>query len=220
MFHVKVCGITSVADARAAADAGADAIGLNFFPPSPRYVELRRARHIVQTLPAGVLKVGVFVNSPIAEVCTAVDLLQLDLAQLHGDEGPEFIAQLGGRPVMRAFRLESGRRGGIADYLDRCRELGCLPRMVLIDAFKKGQYGGTGVQADWTLLSGQRDEIGDVPFVLAGGLNATNVAAAIEMVRPAAVDTASGVESRPGQKSPQLVKAFVAAAKQAFALLV
>jgi phosphoribosylanthranilate isomerase len=219
MFRVKVCGITSVADARAAADAGADAIGLNFFPPSPRYIELRRARHIVQTLPAGLLKVGVFVNSSIAEVCAAVDLLQLDLAQLHGDEAPEFISELGGRPVIRGFRLESGL-GGIGNYLNRCRLLDCLPCMLLIDAFKKGEYGGTGECADWKLLAGARPEFGGLPVVLAGGLTPRNVAAAIEMVRPAAVDTASGVESRPGQKSPQLVRAFVAAAKQAFAQLV
>ena len=172
-----------MADARAAADAGADAIGLNFFPPSPRYIELRRARHIVETLPSGVLKVGVFVNSSIAEVCAAVDLLKLDLVQLHGDEGPEFIARLEGRPVMRAFRMESGLQD-LADYLDRCRQLDCLPRMVLIDAFKKGQYGGTGERADWALLSLERDAVGDVAMVLAGGLNPTNVAAAIDVVRP------------------------------------
>jgi len=216
MFRVKVCGITSVADAQSAADAGADAIGFNFFPLSPRYIELRRARQIVEVLSPGVLKVGVFVNSPIAEIRAAIELLHLDLVQLHGDEEPEFIAKLEGRPVMRAFRVEAGL-AGLKDYLSRCQKLACLPRMVLVDAYKKGAYGGTGETTDWKLLSGERKEVRELPLVLAGGLTPRNVAAAIATVRPAAVDTASGVELRPGQKSPQLMQAFVSAAKQAFA---
>jgi phosphoribosylanthranilate isomerase len=118
---------------------------------------------------------------------------------------------------MRAFRLQTDGWPPILAYLDRCGELHCMPRMVLIDAFQPGHYGGTGQTADWRLLAKWRQYLADLPLVLAGGLTADNVANAIDAVHPAAVDTASGVESEPGLKHPQKVQAFVQNARRALA---
>jgi len=215
-FRVKICGISTVDDARLAARAGAGAIGLNFYAKSPRYVEPERARSIVEALPANVVKVGLFVNASHREVCRRFDELSLDLVQLHGDEPPEWLGLLGDRPVMRAFRL--GREGlePVADYLDRCRRLGCLPRLVLIDSRAEGVYGGTGRVTDWTVAARYPIHDWHPPLVLAGGLAPDNVAEAIRAVRPTAVDTASGVESSPGRKAKELVERFVEAAMEAF----
>ncbi len=216
MFHVKICGISTIDDALVAARAGADAIGLNFVPESRRYIPHERARHIVEGLPPGIVKVGLFVNCPAQEVCRACDLLGLDLIQLHGDEPPEFIGKLAGRPVMRAFRLAGSDLTPVAEYLDACRRLECLPRLALLDAFCKDRYGGTGRTTDWSLAARYHEEVAIPPLVLAGGLNPSNVAEAIRAVRPVAVDTASGVESQPGCKDPQLVAGFVQEAWNAF----
>jgi phosphoribosylanthranilate isomerase len=215
MFRVKVCGITSVADACAVAAAGADAVGLNFYARSPRYIEPLLAQQIAGSLPPHIVRVGVFVNSSIGDVCATYDRLGLDLIQLHGDEPPEFIRELEGRPVLRAFRCAASLEP-VGQYLDRCADLACMPRMVLIDAYQSGHYGGTGKLADWSLLDAGRGALGELPLVWAGGLTPENVAAAVARVRPAAVDVASGVESSPGRKSPPLVKAFVEAARGAF----
>jgi phosphoribosylanthranilate isomerase len=235
MFRIKICGITTVDDARTAANAGADAIGLNFYERSARHVSLESARQIAAVLPQGVVKVGLFVNASPTVVCELFDELRLDLIQLHGDEPPEYLPLLGGRPVMRAFRVKPGELATTLAYLDRCREQGVGPRLVLIDSAVVGEYGGTGQTADW---SAARDyaamavgdegdnsilvdtKIGTVaslpPLVLAGGLTAENVARAIAAVRPTAVDVASGVESEPGRKDPRAVEAFVRAAREAF----
>lgn len=217
MFRVKICGITSVDDALVAARAGADAIGLNFFPESPRHVSREDARRIRVAVPEGLVKVGLFVNSSVEEVCRTCDALGLDLIQLHGDEPPEFLAKLGGRPVMRAFRLGESDLTSVAEYLETCRRLQCLPRLVLLDAFCKGRYGGTGRTTDWTLAAQYQQRADYPPVVLAGGLNPSNVAEAIQTVRPCAVDTASGVESRPRCKDAELVAGFVRHAQSAFA---
>jgi phosphoribosylanthranilate isomerase len=245
MFRIKICGITTVDDALTAARAGADAIGLNFFPESPRYLPHEHARRIVQEVPAGIVKVGLFVNSPVEEVRRTFDLLRLDLIQLHGDESPEFLSELEGRPAMRAFRLAGSDLKPIAEYLGTCRRLKCMPRLTLLDTFCKGRYGGTGQTADWTVAARYCEEVGKElghasrgrpdaphpfssldklevnhvpPLVLAGGLTPDNVAEAIRTVRPTAVDTASGVESAPGHKDPALVAEFVREAKAAFAV--
>ena len=216
MFRVKICGITSVEDARAVAAAGADAVGLNFYAKSPRYVTPEKAREIIDALPDELVKVGLFVNAPAEEVCETFDQLGFDLIQLHGDEPPEFLARLSGRPVMRAFRLGEAGLGPVRGYLADCRQLECVPRLVLVDACVEGSYGGTGEVADWRTLRGYpRDSICP-PLVLAGGLTPDNVAQAIRTVRPAAVDTASGVEARPGRKDPAAVEAFLRAARRAF----
>jgi len=215
MFKTKICGVTNVTDARLVRDAGADAIGLNFYPQSPRYIERATAQEIVSSLDDRIVKVGLFVNAPAEEIIDSYDRLGLDLIQLHGDEPPEFLRGLGDRPVMRAFRVGPEGLDPVADYLGRCRETNCQPAMVLLDAYQKDAYGGTGETANWSALADRGNCLGDIPLVLAGGLTGENVTAAINQVRPAAVDTASGVESAPGKKDPDLVREFVAAAKAA-----
>jgi phosphoribosylanthranilate isomerase len=216
MFTIKICGVTTVDDALAVAAAGADAIGLNFYAGSPRFLPLERAQHVAANIPAKVLRVGLFVDAPAEVICGSYDALGLDLIQLHGDEPPEFLAELGDRPVMRAFRVGSDGLQPVVDYLARCRELGASPAMVLVDAFVAGERGGTGKTADWDALVAERHLLGDVKLVLAGGLTPDNVADAIRRVRPDAVDTASGVESKPGVKDHDAVRRFVAAASAAF----
>lgn len=217
MFRIKICGLTSVEDAQVVARAGADAIGLNFYPPSPRCVAREVAQAIVKTLPAAVVKVGLFVNPEAAVACRVFDDLGLDLLQLHGDERPEFLSELGDRPVMKVFRPGSAGLEPIAEYLAECGRRGCLPRLVLLDAFQPGAYGGTGQLADWPAALQYRNEGLRPPLVLAGGLTPENVARAIRATGVAAVDTASGVESAPGRKDPAAVAAFVRAAMDALA---
>ncbi len=217
MFQIKICGITSVDDALAVARAGADAIGLNFYSRSPRYVTAVMARDIVETLPAEIVKVGLFVDTPASDVRRIFDELQLDLIQLHGDQPPEFLAQLDNRPVMRAFRVGPEGLRPVIEYLDCCRELFVPPILVMLDSLVAGEYGGTGKIADWSVAQKYAAETGLPPLVLAGGLAPENVAAAIRMVCPVAVDVASGVESQSGRKNLAAVAAFVQAARAAFA---
>ena len=207
----------------AAVRAGADAVGLNFYSRSPRYIGQAQAREIIlavadarATSRPPVVKVGVFVNATVSEIRQTADDLALDFVQLHGDEPPEMIAELAPRRVIRAFRLAGDDRQPILDYLAQCRKLGALPAAVLIDAFRRGGYGGTGETADWNAAAKLREELTDLPLILAGGLTSENVAAAIAQVRPAAVDTASGEESAPGMKDEVRLKAFVSAAIRAF----
>jgi phosphoribosylanthranilate isomerase len=216
MFRVKICGITTEADARAVAAAGADAVGLNFFEKSPRFLAPDNAESVAAAVPDGIVKVGLFVNAAASQIQETWDWLGLDLIQLHGDEPPEFLRELGNRPIMRAFRLGEDGLAPICRYLETCRDLGCLPRLVLIDSFRKGQYGGTGAIADWDTARQYPLEPWHPPLVLAGGLTPENVGDAIEVVRPSGVDTASGVESAPGKKDAGLVRRFVEAARQAF----
>jgi len=218
MFQVKICGITSVEDALTVVEAGADAVGLNFYPKSPRYVRPELADRIAAVLPPTVVKVGLFVNATSGHVCQTFQRLGLDLVQLHGDEPPAYLAELGQLPVMRAFRLGHQGLEAVGSYLGCARQLGCLPRLTLIDAHVKGVYGGSGEVADWQLLRTcwtDRQEKPIPPLVLAGGLTPDNVAEAIRTVRPAAVDVASGVESRPPRKDRRRVAAFVEAAHRA-----
>ena len=213
MFRIKICGITNVDDALAVARAGADAVGLNFYARSPRHITLDTARQIVAALPKEMVKVGLFVNADPADICRVYDDLGLDLIQLHGDEPPELLAQLGGRPVMRALRLGTKGLQPVFEYLRRCQELAAMPSLTLLDSLIPGEYGGTGKIADWTVAKQYVAESGLPPLVLAGGLTPANVADAIRTVRPVAVDTASGVELSPGRKDLALIGAFVTAAK-------
>ncbi len=218
MFRIKICGITKPADARLAAEAGADAIGLNFYAQSPRYVSIEAAREIAAAVRPSVRKVGVFVNAAVDEIRATMAELALDLAQLHGDEPPDFLAALGGVPTMRVFRLGEDVAGDLAaagGYLAACHRLRAVPRMVLVDAARAGHYGGTGETVDWRLVAEGRRHLAGAPLVLAGGLTPQNVVAAIATVRPWAVDTASGVEESPGKKAAALVASFVAAARSA-----
>ncbi len=216
VFQVKICGITNVDDALAVARAGADALGLNFYGRSPRCISAQVARDIIASIPTGIVKVGLFVNSPADEVCRQFDDLQLDLIQLHGDEPPEFLPQLGHRPVMRAFRMGPNGLDSVIAYLRRSEELKARPALTLLDSSVPGMYGGTGEAGSWEMAAEYVRQPGLPPLVLAGGLTCDNVAMAIAAVRPAAVDVASGVESRPGRKDAVLAETFVRAARAAF----
>jgi phosphoribosylanthranilate isomerase len=209
MFRIKICGITSVEDAAIAAAAGADALGFNFYPKSPRYLRGEDAKRVIAATPRGVVRVGLFVNADAAEVCDAFDSLALDLIQLHGDESPEYAAQLRGRPFLRAFRIGPEGLAPVLGYSANCQSRQTVPQCVLLDAHAPGEFGGTGKIGDWGAAAVYAAMPGVPPLVLAGGLTPGNVAEAIRTVHPAAVDTASGVESSPGRKDPALVEAFV-----------
>jgi phosphoribosylanthranilate isomerase len=217
MFQVKICGVTTPADAVAAAQAGADALGLNFCPASPRCLSHDQARLILKAVSSPVLKVGVFADAPPGAVLAAADQLGLDLVQLHGDEAPELLAHLTPRPVIKALR--GNDLGRVADYVDRCRALGVPLAAVLLDSAHAGRFGGTGQALDWPSLAQVRDLLPGLPWILAGGLGPHNVAAAVAAAQPHAVDAASGVESTPGRKSPLLMADFVRAARTAFGQL-
>jgi phosphoribosylanthranilate isomerase len=193
---IKICGITNEADARLSAEAGADALGFIFFPGSKRYVAPGRAAAIAKTVPAHVIRVGVFVDAPLVFVERVRNLVGLDIVQLHGDETPVYAKALGG--VMKAFR-PGASAGRVASYRDG---------LVMFD----GPSGGSGKSAD---TAAARRCARLRPAVLAGGLRPDNVAAAIRAVRPWGVDVASGTEASPGRKDPDKVRAFIAAARGA-----
>jgi phosphoribosylanthranilate isomerase len=216
VFQVKICGVTNLEDAECCVEAGADAIGLNFYPSSPRCVPVDVARRIAQGLPATMTKVGVFVNASRDEVLRTCDQVALDTIQLHGDESPQMLAELTGHQLLKAFRCRNDDLRPLTEFLQRCEDLGCRPCGMLIDAYQPSVFGGTGQASNWSVVRKLSEMRFDIPVVLAGGLRPENVAAAIEATRPAAVDTASGVESHPGRKDAQLVRAFVDNAWDAF----
>ena len=204
---VKICGITSPADARVAVEAGADALGFVFWSMSPRKVDPVRAAAIARDLPESILRVGVFVDAPPDEMKGVADEVGLDLLQLHGDEPPEALVGLP-RPALKAVRVGKGFAPEEAmRYTEHAAGL-------VVDTRLPGETqmpGGTGVPFDWSLIKGLADR---VPFLmLAGGLGPANVVAAIRAVRPHAVDVSSGVEGLPGRKDPAKVRAFVEAAR-------
>lgn len=219
MFRVKICGVTTPDDADSCVEAGADAIGLNFYPPSPRYVPRDVARAVARRIPPTVSKVGVFVNAPLEEVRKTCDDVGLDAVQLHGDESPQMVSQLAEYRLIKAFRCARPDPEQVSQYLLACAALAGRLEAVLIDACRSGSYGGTGQVAEWSLVRQLRALPISVPVILAGGLRPENVAAAIEATRPAAVDTASGVESGPGRKDPARVREFVRRAREAFELV-
>lgn len=212
-LRIKVCGVTSAQDAGQAAALGADAIGLNFFPASPRFVEPARIQPILDCLPPFIEPVGVFVNLPLAQACAAIQPFGFRTIQWHGDYHEP--------AVLRPFRLVPAFRirdrdtlAGITSYLDKSRAMGAMPAAVLVDAHVSGQYGGTGKTAPWDLLA---DFQCPVPLILAGGLTPDNVTDAVRRVRPYAVDVASGVESSPGMKDAEKMKRFIENARAAAA---
>jgi len=216
MFQIKICGITRTADALAACEAGADAIGLNFYDRSSRYVARDVARSIAREIGNRVLKVGVFVNATHDEIAVACDEVGLDAVQLHGDERPQLVRMLAPRPVIKAFRLGPEGLAPIGRWFDDCLHAGAAPRMVLLDAYQPGEYGGTGQTADWRIAGTFGRTPGMPPWALAGGLTPANVSLAISEARPGAVDTAGGVEISPGIKDPRKIFEFVAAARAGF----
>ncbi len=201
MTTIKICGIKTLKDALAAIDAGADYLGFNFYAKSARFIEKETCAEITSVLKKehpNIKLVGVFVNSAVDEVKNILETCSLDLAQLHGDETPGIFAQLAPR-VFKAFR---GIPSDVTGY-----ERNDVPAM-LIDAAVKGVYGGSGVTADWSAAAELAKKY---PLLLAGGLTPENVGAAIGQVKPWGVDSASGVESAPGEKDASKMKAFVRA---------
>jgi len=212
MTHVKICGITNLEDATVAAQAGADLLGLIFVPHTPRYVEPERAREIVEGIcraPFAVHFVGVFVNASLDHVRAVMQHARLDFAQLHGDESVDTVRALLPR-VYKSLRLRNAdhARAQIEMYRDAVNDN--VPAF-LVDAYDAQQYGGTGKRADWDLA---RELARAFPLLLAGGLNAENVADAIRAVQPWGVDVSSGVERAPGLKDHLRVREFIANAKQ------
>ena len=202
--QVKICGVTSVADALAAAGAGADMIGLMFYDGSPRHVTLAQAAEIARALPPFVLKVGVFVNPDEAQVMEAIAACGLNLLQFHGDEPSDFCTQFGVMSLKALRVRDSESLQTLANFHTDA---------FLLDAYSKGGLGGTGEKFNWDLAVAAQ-KLGK-PIFLAGGLTPENVADAVKQVRPFAVDVSSGVESAPGKKDAAKVRAFIQAAKAA-----
>ncbi len=202
MVRVKICGITSYADAKLSVDEGAHALGFNFFPPSPRCISPAAAWDIIRRLPPYVERIGVFVDWEPAAVAALAEALQLSGVQLHGEESPSDVAQLAKKfrvvkalPVKEGFRPES-----VARYAKACA--------ILLERFHPQLHGGTGEPWDWSLA---REAGSHAPIVLAGGLAPENVAHAIRVAQPYAVDVATRIEKIVGKKDPQLVREFMRA---------
>lgn len=199
--RVKICGITRREDAIVAAEAGADAIGLVFYPKSPRFVDHPKAALIASAVGPFVTTVGLFVNATAGEVGQALSAVDLQLLQFHGDEDDAYCRQFG-RPYIKAIRMAPG--------LDLLEETARFPGACgfLVDAWHKDKYGGTGESFEWHRLPTHVD----FPLILAGGLSPDNVADAIEQVGPYGVDVSGGVEEGPGIKSSQRIQQFIARA--------
>jgi phosphoribosylanthranilate isomerase len=203
MTLVKICGITNAGDARVAADAGADAVGI-IFAESPRRVDVEEARRISIALPENVIRVGVFVDEDPAEVLMISREVGLDLAQLHGDEPPETVTALreAGVKVMKALRVESAATLEALDEFEA--------DLFLLDAYSSRARGGTGERFDWGVAKSLK---GRDNIVVSGGLGPENVREAVEFFEPFGVDASSSLEDGPGRKNGELVRRFVLAAK-------
>jgi phosphoribosylanthranilate isomerase len=203
MTKVKVCGMTNLADAEHAAAHGAWAIGLIHHRDSPRYVQPEVAEEIGAALKRRCEVAGVFVNSTLEEVIDAAERESLTMLQFHGEEGPSFCVEAGrrtGAKVIKAMRINSAADVQAAETF--------RTDFHLFDAYWHGLHGGTGQSFDWDLVGKRRSK---VPMILAGGLTAENVAGAVELVKPFAVDVVSGVEAEPGRKDHAKVEAFLEA---------
>lgn len=201
--RIKMCGLTRPQDVQAAVDAGADAIGLVFYPPSPRHVDLAQAAALARLVPPFVTIVGLFVNADAATLRATLAAVPIHLLQFHGDEDEAYCRQFD-RPFIKAARMKPG--------MDLLQYAQAFPsaQAILLDAFVDG-YGGGGKVFDWTLIP---ERLGK-PVILSGGLDAANVADAVRRVRPAAVDVSSGIESGKGIKDAEKMQAFVAAVRGA-----
>jgi len=211
MTRIKICGVTTAEDARFVAEAGADAVGLNFYPRSPRFVDPARAAAVVRALPPFTAAVGVFVGMPLRQVCAVAFQLGLRAVQTY-EEGPPEEDPFPFAHVP-AFRVrDAAGLDPVCRFVELSARRGRRPAAVLIDSFVDGAIGGTGRPAPWGLLAGFDP---GVPLILAGGLTPQNVGEAIATVRPWGVDVASGVESAPGVKDHEKVRAFVRAVRDA-----
>ncbi len=205
---IKICGITTPDDAAIIISAGADAIGINYWPKSKRYIAPEAAAPWLGELAGTITRVGLFVNATLEEIEAAVDPCVLDALQLHGEETPQFCEAVTsfGLPLIKAIGVQ-----GNAPVVDPTT----FPtKHILLDAYAPGEHGGTGRTFQWDVARQVGTELGEGGFlILAGGLTPENVAEAVAAVEPDAVDVASGVETSPGKKDPALVRAFVAAAR-------
>jgi phosphoribosylanthranilate isomerase len=201
--RIKICGITRAEDAQAAARAGADAIGLVFYPPSPRFLSLEWARELRNDLPPFVMPVALFVNPTAAEVYTVLERVRPGMLQFHGEESPVFCAQFG-VPYLKACRVKPG-----VDLLEYLRPFSGAAGW-LLDSHVE-EYGGVGESFDWSLIPAERSR----PLVLSGGLTRENVREAVRRARPWAVDVSSGVESAKGIKDAARIADFIAEVRNA-----
>lgn len=222
MFRIKICGVTNVDDANTAIEAGADAIGLNFYRGSKRFIRAESARPIVETIGDQAQPVGVFVNMHAREICDVCRDSFINMVQLHGEIRPNRYQLAVGLSdskisIIRAHSFGASGMAGL--YRDMFDDSGDAADALLVDAEVSGMYGGTGKTVDWYALVNFEKSIGRMPLILAGGLTPENVAEAIRIVRPFGVDVASGVEREPGIKDPALITRFVSSAKEAFARL-
>ncbi len=203
MTRIKICGITNIDDALMSIDAGADALGFNFVPGTPRYLkDTKAAAKIIEQLPPFITTVGLFVNADPELIQSIADECHLDMLQLHGDESPRF-CQAFNRRVIKAVRIKDELS---CSHLSDYRVSGYL-----LDTYVKGALGGTGVAFDWSLAV-KAKQYGRI--VLAGGLDPDNVASAVQQVRPYGVDVSSRVEASPGRKDPVKVRAFIQNVKE------
>lgn len=212
--RIKLCGLTRIEDVRQAVAVGADAIGLVFYPPSPRHVSAEVAARLAQALPPMVSSVGLFVNASLTEVSEVIRQVPLSLLQFHGDETPDqcrAIAEAVQRPFMRALRIRPDTTtADLLELLYAYRTSSPLFSGLLLDTWSDA-YGGTGKVFDWSLIPAEIAH----QAVLSGGLNVQNVTDAVRQVRPFAVDVSSGIESAKGIKDATLMRAFVSAVRAA-----
>ena len=203
--RVKICGLTNEQDARAAIALGADALGFNLWPGSKRHIQLEAEAAWIQALPPFVTRVAVLVNVPLEEARRIADHPAIDAVQFHGDEDEAYCTQFArsGRPFLKALRIRDAASLENADRFSTAS--------ILLDADAGAAYGGTGRQLDPDLAAAAGRRFPHLRFVLAGGLNPENVAGAVGIAQPYAVDVASGVEAEPGKKDPAKMKAFFAA---------
>jgi phosphoribosylanthranilate isomerase len=211
-LRIKICGVTNEADACEAARLGADAVGLNFYPSSPRCIAPDEAYRILRELPPFVEPVAVYVNEPLRSVFQSLNALGgIRTFQWHGRQ-PELCDAFPFQMIVAFAVRDQDSLREITRYLETAKGLGKAPAAVLVDAHVPGLHGGTGQKAPWHLLA---DLHPPVPLILAGGLTPENVAEAIRIVRPYAVDVASGVESAPGKKDPEKMQRFIENAREA-----
>jgi phosphoribosylanthranilate isomerase len=200
MVRIKICGITNLANAKAATDAGANSLGFNFYEKSLRRISTADAAQIRSKLPKEIEAVGVFVNAKPADINSLRAFVRFDTAQLHGDETPNIVSRVASSlPVIKAFRVDANF---LLSTFDQFSDVFAF----LLDAARAGQYGGTGQTTDWDFA---RRAAVSHRIILSGGLKVENVAEAICLVRPYAVDVASGVESKPGKKDHGRLKEFI-----------
>jgi phosphoribosylanthranilate isomerase len=205
-IRVKICGVTNLADAKAAVDCGANSLGFNFYEKSLRRISTADAAQIRSKLPKEIEAVGVFVNASPADINSLRAFVRFDAAQLHGDENPDIVARVAkSTPVIKAFRVDAKCTLATLDSFSDAFAF-------LLDAARAGQYGGTGQTTDWDFA---RRAASSRRIILSGGLKVENVAEAIRIVRPYGVDVASGLETKPGRKDHARMKEFIEEVRRA-----